>query len=144
LLEAVVYSHRAAQQLDAELAGTGPVLHDVTVAERTLAADAGWSDLRVRLRELMWEDAGISRADERLQRAAEGIRALRAQIETRFVERGVSPEAVETRNLADTASLVVQCALMRRESRGLHYNIDYPFRDNELYLNDTVVRQERF
>ncbi|HEX6559766.1 MAG TPA: L-aspartate oxidase [Longimicrobiales bacterium] len=142
LLEAVVYSHRAAQQLDAELAGAAPALHDVTVAARTLASDAGWSDLRVRLRELMWEDAGIIRDDERLQRAAEALRVLRAQIETRFLERGVSPEAVETRNLADTASLVVQSALMRRESRGLHYSIDHPYRDNELHLKDTVIRQE--
>jgi L-aspartate oxidase len=90
----------------------------------------------------MWENAGIVRSDARLGSAAEQIRELQTEVERRFAERGVSPEAIETRNLVDTAGLVVRCALLRKESRGLHYNIDYPFRDNELFLRDTVVTRE--
>jgi L-aspartate oxidase len=90
----------------------------------------------------MWEDAGIVRSDAGLAEAADRIRELQTEVERRFMHRGVSPEAIETRNLVDTAALVVRCALLRKESRGLHYNIDYPFRNNELFLRDTVVTRE--
>ena len=144
LLEAVVYSHRAAAQLPSELAHARPI-HDVSemrAVELTHASDGRWDDLRRGLRELMWENAGIVRSGARLAEAAEQIRELQTEVERRFAERGISPEAIETRNLVDTAALVVRCALMRKESRGLHYNIDYPFRDNERFLRDTVVTRE--
>ncbi len=142
LLEAVVYSHRAAAQLASEIAHARPLHEPVAEPPRTSATDSGWSDVRRELRELMWENAGIVRSDARLALAAKQIRALQTEVERRFAERGVSPEAIETRNLVDTAALVVRCALLRKESRGLHYNIDYPFRDNELFLRDTVVTRE--
>lgn len=144
LLEAVVYSHRAAEQLPSELAHARPVHHPVTPGGglQTAGVDAGWQDVQTKLRDLMWENAGIVRSNERLAVAAEQIRELQTEVERRFSERGVSPEAIEARNLVDTAALVVRSALMRRESRGLHYNIDYPFRDNELFLRDTVVTRE--
>lgn len=142
LLEAVVYSHRAAAQLASEIAHARPVHEPTAEPLRTSTTDAGWSDVRRKLRELMWENAGIVRSDARLGSAAEQIRELQTEVERRFAERGVSPEAIETRNLVDTAGLVVRCALLRKESRGLHYNIDYPFRDNELFLRDTVVTRE--
>lgn len=141
LLEAVVYSHRAAEQLRAELARAHPVVHDIAPVGTTAASDAGWSDLRALLRQTMWDDAGIIRSDARLRRAADQLRIMLAEIEQRFDERGVSPEAVESRNLVTTAALVVESALLRQESRGLHYNIDYPYRDNERFLHDTVVKR---
>jgi L-aspartate oxidase len=67
---------------------------------------------------------------------------LQTEVARRFAARAVSPEAIEARNLVDTSALVVRCALLRKESRGLHYNIDYPFRDNELFLRDTVITRE--
>jgi L-aspartate oxidase len=142
LLEAVVYSHRAAAQLASEIAQARPVHEPITEPVRTSTSDAGWSDVRRQLRELMWDSAGIVRSDARLGFAADQIRELQTEVERRFADRGVSPEAIETRNLVDTAALVVRSALLRRESRGLHYNIDYPFRDNERFLRDTVVTRE--
>lgn len=143
LLEAVVYSHRAAEKLESELIQPAAQVTSISAPAATTArTDSGWQDLRIELRDLMWEYAGIVRSDERLQRGAHKLEALNARIEKRFGERGVSPEAVEVRNLADTAMLVVRCALARKESRGLHYNTDYPFRDNELFLSDTVVKRE--
>jgi L-aspartate oxidase len=141
LLEAVVYSHRAAAQLPSEIAHARPV-HEGTAPMTTNPADASWSDISQHLRELMWQQAGIVRSDARLADAADKIRELQTEVERRFGERGVSLEAIEARNLVDTAALVVRCALLRKESRGLHYNIDYPFRDNELFLRDTVVTRE--
>ncbi len=144
LLEAVVYSHRAAEQLATELTYPAPLMHELPAGNvRTVTSDADWQDVRSELRELMWQDAGIVRSVQRLQHAAEELAHLRARIESRFLARGISPEAVEARNLADTATLVVASALARRESRGLHYNIDYPYRDNELFLQDTVVSRQR-
>jgi L-aspartate oxidase len=142
LLEAVVYSHRAAAQLASEIAQARPLHDGVSSIPKTSATDSGWGDLRGELRELMWANAGIVRSDARLASAAQQIRELQTEVERGFGERGVSPEAIETRNLVDTAALVVRSALMRKESRGLHYNIDYPFRDNELFLRDTVVTRE--
>jgi L-aspartate oxidase len=142
LLEAVVYSHRAAEQLPTELARARPVLGEVAAPSATVATDSGWTDLRTELREVMWQGAGIIRSNERLEHAMRQIQRLQATVARRFEERGVSPEGAETRNLTDTAALVVKCALLRRESRGLHYNTDYPYRDNELFLKDTVVNRE--
>lgn len=139
LLEAVVYSHRAAERLEAELSQPAAVLNAVQAPTRTVSTDAGWQDMRAELRDLMWEDAGIVRSDARLRRAAGRLAGLASRIEQRYLERGVSPEAVEARNLAEAAALVVRCALARKESRGLHYNTDYPYRDNELFLKDTTV-----
>ena len=51
-----------------------------------------------------------------------------------------TPAGVELRNLLQTAELIVRCARLRRESRGLHFNVDHPWRDNERFLRDTVVR----
>ena len=142
LLEAVVFSHRAAAQLASEIAHARPLHEGVAGVPTTNATDAGWTDVRRELRDLMWEDAGIVRSDARLASAAAQIRELQTEVERRFAERGVSPEAIEARNLVDTAALVVRCARLRKESRGLHYNIDYPFRDNEFFLRDTVVTRE--
>lgn len=142
LLEAVVYSHRAAAQLASEIAHARPLYEPAVEPPRTSAIDEGWGDVRRGLREIMWENAGIVRSDARLAFAADRIRELQTEVERRYAERGVSPEAIETRNLVDTAALVVHSALTRKESRGLHYNIDYPFRDNERFLRDTVVTRE--
>jgi L-aspartate oxidase len=143
LLEAVVYSHRAAEQLPGELLQPHATMGEIALpATPSTTVDAGWTDLRTELRELMWDDAGIVRTDARLARAVAALTVLVTRIEQRFTERGVSPEAVEARNLADTAALIVKSAVMRKESRGLHYNTDYPYRDNELFLKDTVVTRD--
>lgn len=142
LLEAVVYSHRAVAQLASEIAHARPQHETPASLPSTHASDAGWADVRRQLRDLMWENAGIVRSDARLSSAAEQIRELQTEVERRFAERGASPDAIEARNLVDTAALVVRSALMRKESRGLHFNSDYPFRDNEFFLRDTVVTRE--
>ena len=143
LLEAVVYSHRAAEQLEFELLRGRPLVHDPgRLPSATATSDDNWSDVRQQLREAMWTYAGISRNNAHLARAAQTLRLLDAEIGHRYQERGVSPEAVEARNLGDVAMLIVHCARLRKESRGLHYNTDYPYRDNEMFLQDTVVTRQ--
>ncbi|MBR9989963.1 MAG: L-aspartate oxidase [Gemmatimonadetes bacterium] len=146
LLEAVVYSHRAAAYVDEELtraaATAGQAIMDST-AEIALSAmppndskDAG--SLRNELRDLMWEQAGIVRSVERLGAAAARLVGLRGQALEVF-HRRMDTETIELRNLVEVSTLIVTCARMRHESRGLHFNIDYPYRDNERFLRDTVV-----
>jgi L-aspartate oxidase len=86
----------------------------------------------------MWEDAGIARSDGRLKEADEELGELAETAETVFA--GVIDTAtVELRNLLEVSRLIVACARERRESRGLHYNVDHPHRDNERFLRPTVV-----
>jgi L-aspartate oxidase len=142
LLEAVVYSHQAAQLVATELARPRP---DIRVEGSPDAAEASpdqvssWLEWRERLRDTMWSQAGIVRSNRRLQYADQELVDLRAKVDRESLQTAPTPELIELRNLVDAAALIVRSALMRRESRGLHYNVDYPHRDNERFLRDTVV-----
>jgi len=147
LLEAVVYSHRAAGAVPMELArvrasvGTPEVRWPVPSGEA--AADATererWRALRDELRSVLWEDAGIVRNRARLERAAERVDALAAATETAYARHRLDVDLVELRNLCTIAALLVCSARARRESRGLHHHTDHPFRDNERHLRDSLI-----
>jgi L-aspartate oxidase len=170
LLEAVVYSHRAALQVPCELArgstalaragsagdavraitagcdageaATGPAQQGLDATATPGGSPATAAQARARIRELMWEDAGIARSEARLAEAEREIRTLWQQA-CALLAQGVDTASVELRNLVEVSRLIVSCARRRQESRGLHYNIDYPFSDNERFLRDTVIRRER-
>ena len=150
LLEAVVFSHRAAQAVTLSLArpplslgaewvaGTGsepgPSTGSQPPEETALRRD------RQRVRDLMWDLVGIVRGDERLRRAEEDLAGLGAAHEERWIRNSWTADSAELRNLIETAALIVRCACLRRESRGLHHTLDHPWRNNESFLRDTVVR----
>lgn len=149
LLEAVVYSHRAAAEVPLALAASargprdraGPPPADPLprAADETMLAN--WRCRRDELRHLMWENAGIVRSTEGLEHAATALADLRRQVEIDHRD-ALDPALIELRNLTEVARLVVRCALLRRESRGLHFTQDYPYRDNERHLRDTVLSAE--
>jgi L-aspartate oxidase len=172
LLEAVVYSHRAALHVEDELR-RGAVLGGPRVepreennrgvpagnAQRSTAATGpvGMSDdtnggatpdisraesLRNELRDLMWEHAGIVRTNERLAAAVETLDGIRPQA-SRLFDETMDTGTIELRNLVEVSDLIVRCARLRRESRGLHFNLDLPYRDNETFLRDTVVARAK-
>jgi L-aspartate oxidase len=87
----------------------------------------------------MWEHAGIVRSDARLKYAHERLTSLQEQIAG---GAGLNEAGLELRNLIDVSLLIVRCARLRRESRGLNYNLDHPYRDNERFLRDTVLVPE--
>jgi L-aspartate oxidase len=158
LLEAVVYSHRAARHVEQELARADSFsataqLEDTAgrrsasgaVPPPSPAAPASATDragqcgmLRQRLRDLMWEEAGIVRDDHRIASAEAQLDGIAA--EAAAVCAGpLDTASLELRNLLEVSGLILRCAAHRQESRGLHYNIDYPYRDNERFLRDTVI-----
>lgn len=139
LLEAVVYSHRAALAVRAEL-------EDEPVPGEAPEPPAGGGEagareaaaIRAELRGLMWDDCGIVRSDERLEEATSRIRGLRARAERLWASGPVDPESAEARNLCHVAALIVESARSRKESRGLHFNVDHP-RTDERFRADTVL-----
>jgi L-aspartate oxidase len=86
----------------------------------------------------MWNYVGIVRTMKRLERARTRLALLRGEIRDYYWQYQVTPDLIELRNLADVAMLMVECARQRKESRGLHYVLDYPKADDK-WLRDTVL-----
>ena len=93
------------------------------------------------IRRLMWDYVGIVRTDKRLQRASTRQSNMQREIQEFYWNFKVSTDLLELRNLATVAALIVDCALMRKESRGLHYTLDYPDTDDRHWKKNTVLRR---
>ena len=142
LLEGLVFGRRAAlhaRELLASTKGATPDVPDWNFGD-ALDPDEGvvvthnWEEVR----RLMWNYVGIVRTVKRLERARTRLQLLRGEIRDYYWQYKITPDLVELRNLADVALLIVECARRRKESRGLHYVLDYPGAD-ERQLRDTVV-----
>lgn len=93
------------------------------------------------IRRLMWDYVSIVRTNKRLQRAAARLRNLKREVQEFYWNNRVTSEILELRNLVETASLIVECAIRRHESRGLHYTLDYPKTDDARTPQDTMLRR---
>lgn len=93
-------------------------------------------------RRVMWDYVGIVRSDERLRLAEERIGQISKTMDNLYLEYGLSTDMVELRNIALVSSLVIRCAISRRESRGLHYNVDHPEKDLN-YSFDTIIKRSK-
>jgi L-aspartate oxidase len=141
LLEAVVFAHRAAERLGPQLRVTRQLEPEAVHAPSGRAEPEGVLLVhdREEIRNVMWDLVGIVRSDERLGVAEARLRQIALHVNGIWAESAPTADLVELRNLIQTALLVVRCALQRKESRGLHYTIDHPYRDNERCLADTIV-----
>lgn len=152
LLEAVVYAHHAAGELPLELLRAGRAGHwPGAAANPADEAPAGsepdaeaWQCRREEIRRVMWSDAGIIRSTERLDHAQAVVTRDLRLIEATYTKGTSDAQLIELRNLAEVARLVVHSARQRQESRGLHTNIDFGYRDNVRFLRNTLVRRDGF
>jgi L-aspartate oxidase len=93
------------------------------------------------IRRLMWDYVAIVRTNKRLMRASTRLRNLQREIQEFYWDFRVNADLLELRNLCTVASLIVDSALARHESRGLHFTLDYPTTDDSRFLKDTLLRR---
>ncbi len=145
LLEALVVANRAARAAtarDGAVRGCVPRLPpwesgDASDPDELVVVTHNWDEIR----RLMWDYVGIVRTDKRLLRARARIGNLQREINQFYWDYKVTPDLIELRDLALVAELIVRCALIRKESRGLHFTLDYPARDDTNWRHDTVLRR---
>ena len=146
LLEAIVFSHRSFLRIADLLPAAEEVSIDVppwdprgaTESDESIVVSHNWDEIR----RFMWNYVGIVRSDKRLERAQRRIDLISREIEDYYRNFIVTRDLLELRNIALAAKLIVVCARMRKESRGLHYNLDYPEKNDRVWLKDTVVSRE--
>jgi len=144
LLEAVVFAKRAAERSAQDLIenkklslSNAPLWEcgNATNSEEMIVVSHNWDEIR----RTMWNYVGIVRTNKRLARARARIENIQAEIKEYYWDFIVTRDLLELRNIALVAELIITCASMRKESRGLHYNLDYPDRDDEHWNRDTVI-----
>ncbi len=145
LLECVVYARAAALHIDATLSEVQPPrlapawdASRVTDSDEDVVISHNWDELR----RFMWDYVGIVRTRKRLVRAQHRVKMLQGEIREFYANYRITSDLIELRNLALVSELIIRSALDRRESRGLHYSLDYP-KLRELAM-DTILVPENF
>ena len=139
LLEAAVMGHRGAVAAHREIEdspdGTVPDFAEwetgrAIKSEERVMVTQSWDEIR----RLMWNYVGIVRSDRRLARAKSRLALLNEEIHSYYWDYLLDSDLIELRNLVNVAELIVRSASMRKESRGLNYNLDHPDRDDAHWL----------
>ena len=107
--------------------------------EEGVVISESWDEIR----RIMSKYVGILRSNKRLERARRRLEMIRSEVQDDYWDTVLNGDLVELRNLVTVANLIVESALSRRESRGLHFNVDYPHRDDESALRDTMLWRGR-
>jgi L-aspartate oxidase len=152
LLEALVFSHRAVQQAIQDfhtLRGdsTPDEVPEWKDTEKTAKIDDNNDEATIvtynweEIRRSMWNYVGIVRSDRRLARAKRRIEMIQQEIRDYYLDFNTTSDLIELRNIAAVAELIIDCAKHRKESRGLHYTIQYPQKEDTQGENDTILKR---
>ena len=140
LLECLVYAQSAARAINQLSEGINepdfiPNWDEsrVSSSDENVVISHNWDELR----RFMWDYVGIVRTDKRLQRAQHRIKLLQSEIQEYYSNCKVTRDLLELRNLATVSELIIHCAMQRKESRGLHFTLDYP--DVSSIARDTIM-----
>ena len=142
LLECVVFAHSAFRDIKTRLPETEMPSQlpewdesQVTDSDEEVVVSHNWDEIR----RFMWDYVGIVRTTKRLHRAHSRVRLLQKEIMEYYGNFRVTNDLIELRNLVTVAELIIRSALRRKESRGLHYSLDYPELDNSKTPQNTVL-----
>ena len=140
LLECLVYAQNAAQKInqDVEQIPQPDFIPEWdesrgSHSDEDVVISHNWDELR----RFMWDYVGIVRTNKRLQRAQHRIKLLQNEIQEYYSNCKVTRDLLELRNLATVSELIIRCAMQRKESRGLHFTLDYP--DLSPIARDTIM-----
>lgn len=97
---------------------------------------------RRELKRLMWDYVGIVRSTYRLNEAVQQMAVIRNSVDRYFSSHPLSYDSIELRNMVTVAELIIESATLRTESRGLHYNVDFPDRDDLHWKKDTIIKRQ--
>lgn len=146
LLEAMVFAKRCSEHLKEYLNSTGQLshpelppweFHSAKESDEAVVILQNWDEIR----RLMWNYVGIVRSDRRLERARRRIDIIKQEVNEYYWNFLLTPDLLELRNVVTVAELIVESALRRKESRGTHYNINYPYKDDVYFKSDTIIRR---
>ncbi len=144
LLEAIVFSHRASTTAKVYIKNSPALSVSIPPWDSGNAMDIdesvvishNWDEIR----RLMWNYVGIVRTDKRLERAWNRFRLLQREILDYYWNFIINSDLIELRNIATSAGIIITSAMRRKESRGLHYNIDFPEKSERFGKKDTTIQ----
>jgi L-aspartate oxidase len=147
LLECLVFAQRASDKIKQKLPQITHI-QNITLWDESKVSDSdeevvvshNWSELR----HFMWDYVGIVRTDKRLDRAMNRVELLKKEIAEYYTYFRVTSDLLELRNLVIVAELIIRCAQQRKESRGLHYTLDYPEIDTSKPAQNTILIPENY
>lgn len=144
LLEAVVFAHQAFLQCQADWPHLQKIefqsvpqwtTGEARKIDEGVLISHNWDQIR----RLMWNYVGIVRTEKRLALVKDRLTYILAEVDLHYRDYLLTPDLVELRNIAQVAELIVRCAISRKESRGLHYLVDFPEPDDVNWKKDTIV-----